>query len=685
MTAKVLDKVHLKKALIIYYGTLASYFVTVFFSDHRLWGIGWWAYFHQAVPIVLPVIAVSLSILILKVSPNSSAPESNRASKERPSSIFIVSTIVVTIGSGLLFYFLRARVHFLGDGYQLLSRLADNISSPKSWDVGVSTINQFFYSLFNGPPDERALHAFQSISILCGIVLVLVSGIVAYRLFVTNGERTVFWFGILSGGYMLLFFGYVENYSMLITAIIVFLLIGLLSIEEKISAYWAIAPFFVAAALHIFGLLLTPALAFLLVRRTRFGAAFGEWFQRRRTMSLILIVLIACSAYIILRSKSTFYAFTLLAPTPDTYAVEGNWLFSFVHISDFLNLLIMLSPSVVFAGVILLLNRRKLSVKPAMSYLGIALVPTMVAIFAFNPRLGMPRDWDVFAVVGPPLVLISFYPLLKYRLLGSFTVRAGWLAIVLSLLLLGPRVASQVMPKVGLSCFLKYVQYDTKKNRTAWALLDHYPYEFPDGLAREEVIESIKGNAPEVRLVMEGRIVRSTGRLEKAAEKFWTAVDMNPAYADAWSNLGECYMKMGKLDSAWTFLSLADGINPYNANTLNNLGSVSFYRNDVLRAMDYWNLSADIDKTVIPPRLNLARAYQKIGDQKAYYIQLKEIVEMPEVPYSVARELGDLSLRIGDNKTALKAFGVALANGLDTSYVSELAGRYEFLLPLLDR
>ncbi len=140
-------------------------------------------------------------------------------------------------------------------------------------------------------------------------------------------------------------------------------------------------------------------------------------------------------------------------------------------------------------------------------------------------------------------------------------------------------------------------------------------------------------------------------------------------------------MKAKQYDSALIFLEIANGLNPYNANTLNNLGSVHFYTGYYEAAADYWERSVIIDTAALVPRMNLVRVYQTVGDNERYFSGLKELAGRPGVPHTIAQELGDYCLKIGDVVAASRAYRVALDKGLDSTYVSNLAIKY----PILNR
>ncbi|MCK4461803.1 MAG: hypothetical protein KAW46_08350, partial [candidate division Zixibacteria bacterium] len=131
----------------------------------------------------------------------------------------------MTAASAVLFYFLRARTHFLGDGYTLLSSLAtDQATAMKIREYGESLLHIWLENLIGGDGQAAALLSYQIISIAAGLLFVIVTALFASKLFERTADRVLFLLGVCTGGYMLLFFGYVENYSLFVLSVLVYTL-----------------------------------------------------------------------------------------------------------------------------------------------------------------------------------------------------------------------------------------------------------------------------------------------------------------------------------------------------------------------------------------------------------------------------------------------------------------------------
>ena len=81
-------------------------------------------------------------------------------------------------------------------------------------------------------------------------------------------DRALLVLGLSSGGYMLLFFGYVENYAPLCLGIALFLMTGVLITRGKLKRWLIVLPLAVAVFFHLAGLALVPAAFYVLAQGT---------------------------------------------------------------------------------------------------------------------------------------------------------------------------------------------------------------------------------------------------------------------------------------------------------------------------------------------------------------------------------------------------------------------------------
>ena len=331
---------------VAYYFTIGAILLASMYPENRIWGINQWAYF----PPVWKLLLISLGLLLpplcslLFVGKGKSLIDRLSGYLERKYSYLKLSILLITLLSAS-FYYLRAKTHFLGDGYMNLASLASAKPLIKSSGFGEVKAHIWLKSFLGGNDLATALLSFQIISILSGIILVMTVLFLGRKLFENRLDSFLFSLGVVSGGYMLLAFGYVEYYSLFVLSVTIYSLAGLLIINGKLNKWWAI-PFFIPTVFfHILGITLLPSTLFLLLS----GNKLDNFLQKVSKKTILIlsavggIALLSVFTYFYLNSYR--FRFAVVPILTDRFTVEGYTLFSPKHIVDFLNLLVLLIPA----------------------------------------------------------------------------------------------------------------------------------------------------------------------------------------------------------------------------------------------------------------------------------------------------------------------------------------------------
>ncbi|MCK4373269.1 MAG: hypothetical protein KAW61_08980, partial [candidate division Zixibacteria bacterium] len=177
------------------YLTLVAYLVASYFSEFRVWGFNWWAYYPSWVRWGLFGLGALAPVVVQVISRRfeyDSQEEVPVGSDRR----FYAIAGLVTAASAVLFYFLRARIHFLGDGYTLLSSLAtDQPTTMKIREYGESLLHICLKNLIGGDGQASALLSYQIISITAGLLFVVAVALFARKLYERTAERVLFLLG----------------------------------------------------------------------------------------------------------------------------------------------------------------------------------------------------------------------------------------------------------------------------------------------------------------------------------------------------------------------------------------------------------------------------------------------------------------------------------------------------------
>ena len=324
----------------IYLLILFLFWLASCFPEARLWGINWLIFFTPLFAYLLPLIVVVLGGCLVWLTRGATTPG---VESESPRG-FVVSSGVLATVLAISYWLLPGATHFLGDGYQLLARLSSGAAPVKEWEIGALKLEDAIFSVLSGDPNDRAFMAFRLISLVSGILFLAALLMASIKLFSRNLERLLFFLGMATGGYMLLFFGYVENYPVFVLAVLAFCLVGLLIVKGAISRWWILLPFIGAQTFHVFGVTLIPALVYLLVRPTRIGHWVGRLSIRNRALVASGVLIVGICVYFYLCSHDLLFRFAVLPLAPDRLTIPGDTLFSGPRLLDLANFVFLLIP-----------------------------------------------------------------------------------------------------------------------------------------------------------------------------------------------------------------------------------------------------------------------------------------------------------------------------------------------------
>jgi len=669
--------VRLSLILAAYYSVLVAFLVASFFPEHRLWGVNWWAYFPGYVPFVLFAIgAVAPIVMQLVLRRGKSDVDEDRVSADRSSKYFII-VFCLTVVYGLAFYLLRAKTHFLGDGYTALSSLASDNPLVKPRGLGEGLLHVWVKSAIGGDTETAALLSFQAISISAGVLFLVVVALVSKWLFDQTINRVLFWLGLASSGYILLFFGYVENYSLFVLSVAVYSLMGLLVVKGIINRWLILPVVALAIFFHAMGVTLIPSAVYLLVANSKLGNTLAGLNRKTKLLMGTITVVILVTLFYHYYSTDYFFRFAFVPLFENRFTVEGYTLFSVKHIVDYLNLLILLLPGLPLVVATLLFSpMQKVFRQREYRYLMVLMLSTLGAIFILDPKLGMPRDWDLFSFCGIPLVVLSYYILLDYYKDKKQYLAILTLAILVGFLSLIPRVISQTSTQVSLAHFKDYLRLDKRKNRSARLLLINHYERLGDEAAAQLEIEKTMRDFPEKQHINRARAFFKQRRFVEAINWCEKALKTDPVCFDAYVIAGVCFLESDKNDIAQTLLEIADGLNPYNPIVLNNLGTTYLRKGEFRRAEKVLIQSVKYDPGFDKPLYSLANLYVYRGDIDKSFTYFEKLESIEGVPADYFRTLGDNYLEKGYFDRAARAYQCALQTGLDSIYVKKLIEKY---------
>jgi len=205
----------------------------------------------------------------------------------------------------------------------------------------------------------------------------------------------------LSGGYVQLFFGEVENYTLTATLIMAYLLASAMFHRGRVPVWQPSVMLALAMAFHLLAGFLTPSLAYLWWLAWR----RGEWRS----------VLVAAASFVTVLVATVAYFHWNGLPIANLYSHShacgqgghfGRNLArpSLPYYRDLLNMVMLLAPVIVLAIPLLVFGR--IPRDPEHVQLLIASGVMLGFVFTWRAQLGVYQDWNLFAAAALPVSLL---------------------------------------------------------------------------------------------------------------------------------------------------------------------------------------------------------------------------------------------------------------------------------------
>lgn len=245
-----------------------------------------------------------------------------------------------------------------------------------------------------------AARVYRALSTAAGFLLIPLVGMLLNRLDWARWRRVVYLGLMLTTAPVLLFFGYVESYTWLYLTVTLFLVGGLAFLQRRLSLVWVSVLFGLALALHLTALFSFPALLALLLlpsatplgHRLRDGLA-----PALLILAISLLVQVGLGydgAWFARDFRSGAHALSPWHPNP----LSAN------HLQGLGGLVLFMAP---FPLLLVLLRVRHWFASPAHTFLAAQVLGLALLYLFLDPKLGLPRDWDLLAAHSGGLLLLA--------------------------------------------------------------------------------------------------------------------------------------------------------------------------------------------------------------------------------------------------------------------------------------
>jgi tetratricopeptide (TPR) repeat protein len=570
----------------------------------------------------------------------------------------------------LLFAGLRSAIHLLGDGLLYTSMLRGDGMTGVFLAGNEPLGHALAATLFRvgGPLELSAAGAYGWSSILSGLIYVGAALACARWLTEERGLRLLVLGLLLTSGLLQLFCGYVETYAPAVALLLLYVALALRALQGRGSLYPAALVLGIAIATHFTIAVYLPSLVVLGVIRS---AGTGLRRAGRMLGPPVVSLLLACGIALALGWRPSAYLqglrashFLPLSGSGDRF--QPYSLFSWAHLHDVLNQLLLVAPAALLALPVLL--RRSRPHSPTGRFLLAACLPPLLAVLLLNPEIGAFRDWDLFALPAVPLLVVTALALRQRLATGRAWQRVGWVIVWAaawhSVLWIGVNSRAEAAE----SRFVDNLQQVTLSRHArayGWETLGSF-YETHGGdtsralAAYERALAADERNPRLWNLA--GTTAAALGQREKAVRFLEQAVDRqqgsDPRHLN---NLALALADLGRPDEAIAALQRAVALQPKAAESHHNLGIMLARRGRLEEAVQEFRAGLAHAQGSGAIAADLALALAQLGRQDEAIAVLTSALARVPGDEKLSLVLGRVLMASGRPADAVEVFQAALA------------------------
>lgn len=560
-----------------------------------------------------------------------------------------LSAFVVLALCGALFWFLRERLYFLGDGF-LVVRTLPNISELR--EVVIAYRNEPFvgwvvwktYHLLTWlGVDSSAERTFQYLSIVFGLGTLALLPAFAKQLSPSKLDQLLLGLFIIGSGFIQLFFGYVELYAQTVFALLLFLLLSFRYLRGRTAFFFPSLAYAFLVSCHLGMLSVAPSYAYLVYLELRRGSV-GKTAVAITGAVLLFVGLMMLSGY----TPATFWnnltggeKIHLLSPMMTGNIWQPYTLFSVWHLIDFVNLIILISP---FTLLLLPLaigafwRRERWSNAQWVFYLLTAICGAGF-VFVANPDLGMSRDWDVLGLYLLPAVV--FVAAMSAQWIQSHSVLRTTMVSVVAITL----VHTIAWVGVNAGNERSLARFQTLQDERWWSTgalgnafeeLAIYFRNRQDYARAQEYFEKYLRLYPTNGRVWVSlaNLLRLQNNIDGAIRAWEKALEHGQTKEDHYVELNRLYIQRERFEEGRKLTETALRQFPTSAKLYNNMGViVARQANNIVSALPLFLQAIQNDSTVPESFLNAGLCYQQMKDQTNMKFYWEKFLQLaPDAP-----------------------------------------------------
>lgn len=613
-----------RRAAPIVAGFLGLHVVLAALPARNLWGLDLLAY---APPWAAILLGAGGSLLLLPAGRRTLLSGLGRGAKTMdrlPAGWRTPAVLLLLAGVSLaLFVIFRSAVHLLGDGALYVRELNEGV-----WEHGSRTDRApltFFlirrlHHLTASLAADGAL-TYRVISYASGLLYMVLALFTARSLSDSRTGRAVLVSLLATGGFVQMFCGYVENYALHLALLLAYLLAGIRDLEARRVPWRAALVLAVLLPLHFVFAALLPsqaALVFLASRRERPHRSLRAWAEALGLTAAatagggLLLAAIGFHPLVYFHGEAGSHFLPLLAPPGFR---QHYRLLSWGHALDLGNLLVLVAPGALLAGLVLggkALRLDRTTAFPAAAALGLGCF-----VFLANPEIGMFRDWDVLSLGAVPLLLVAGRLLTRHaepRTLAHTGLLVAGAALLHTAAWVGVN-ADAARAVRRFRTVLEHAPLSRHARSYGWESLGSYDEGAGQtDAAAEDFTRAIAAapRNPRHRLSL-GTILLKGGDPAGALREFREALGLDPDRSETYNRIGLARYALGDVAGALKSFDRAAELDPNNADAFLNWGNVNMERRRIREAERAYRRALEVDPGSAEAHANLAAALYAEG------------------------------------------------------------------------
>lgn len=491
-----------------------------------------------------------------------------------------------------LFWFFRMPIHLLGDSYSVIENIGNDLPVILKWsEMGAIAAAVGVAQLLPMSGTELGRYAYEIISVISGAITIFFMCGLAYELGKEAVGRLLIFALLIAAGWIVLFLGHTENYPILWPFVSGYIYFGIKYMKGEGRLIWPTLFLLAGLICHMQTIFIAVSYPILLTAGEQSGKAYRK--HKRLIMAVGAALVIAAGVILIWIYRNLPELGYLFMPILKGHPASPDyWLLSPVHLLDIMNQYLLLVP---LLPLLIIFAWKRWSAIVA-NKLDLYLLALTAGGFAFvlfiEPKLGMARDWDLFALVGLSPVLFFGRGLAnsgpKQSILFPITSIAAVFLII-------PFIATNLNSQSAVDNYKYLLNLDLSKSRVGIALLERIYRDQGDSKTADSLHSVLENSYPAVTLMPQAMALYRQARYIEAMAIVRDLAELEPNSNEILNIRGLLNMRLGNHAQAVKDLERAAKGAQYDSRILGNLAIVYQSIGNYDKAINTWRRGQKYD------------------------------------------------------------------------------------------